>query len=124
MAQQCHFAVLGAWALTRVSWRWRHDLGGGGHRRWGAPVVGRGSCRHGMVGDEVRTRGDEEIGRKDEGELVGATGGDGAPAAVELEKGRGVNDFIATKGWGWLEASLRERHHVGMGHAWCASDAA
>jgi hypothetical protein len=33
--------------------------------------------QNGKVGDEVRTRGDEDIGRKDEGELVGATNGNG-----------------------------------------------
>jgi hypothetical protein len=41
------------------------------------PVVGRGGCRHRKVGDEVRTRGDEEIRRKSEAELIGATGDDG-----------------------------------------------
>jgi hypothetical protein len=51
-------------------------LAAAGARRGGAPVVGRGGRLHGKVGGEVRTIDDEEIGRKDEGELTGATGGD------------------------------------------------
>jgi hypothetical protein len=123
VAQRCHFAVLGAWALTGVSWRWWHDLGGEGRRWSGAVAVGTGrwGTRSGL--EEMRKLG----GKLKRSSLVQPVtmesrgGGDGAPAAAKLEKGRGVDDFIVEKGWGGLEAGLRERRRARMGCARRAS---
>jgi hypothetical protein len=125
VSQQCHFALLGAWALTGLSWHRRRDLGSGGRRRSSAVAgsTGRWGMRSGP--EEMKILGGKMKGSSlAQPTAMGSRGSsDGALAAAELEKGRGVNYFIAEKGLRGLEAGLRKRCHAGMGRARHASSA-